>query len=270
MGLGRFVRNVRVNPDIDMDSFPFTIPAIAYLADSGGINLAPGVTFLVGENGAGKSTLIEALAGAAGFNPEGGSKNFQFSTRASQSSLGADLILTWERKPRTGFFLRAESFYNVATEIERLNDDPHSGPLLPAYGGTSPHARSHGESFLDLVTHRFGPHGLYVLDEPEAALSVRGCMALLARLTDLADHDCQIVVATHSPILLALPGATILQITDTGTIEHTTYDQALPVHTTRDFLNAPQQFLHHLLTTDQTSDETPKSSVDMRRVFGRR
>lgn len=243
-----FVQRVRLAPGADLGSYPFTLPVVAHLARSGGLPLAPGVTFLVGENGSGKSTLVEALAVAAGFNPEGGSRNFNFATRASESALGAHLVLTWgPAKPRTGFFLRAESYYNVASEIERLDRDPGSPPLLPAYGGVSPHERSHGESFLDLVTHRFGPNGLYLLDEPEAALSVRGCMAVLARLAELARQGSQIVVATHSPILLALPGATIHEIDDSGEITQVDYDDALPVRLTRDFLAAPQRYLRHLL-----------------------
>jgi len=161
---------------------------VSQLARSAGITLAPGVTFLVGENGTGKSTLVEAVAAAAGFNPEGGSRNFRFATRASESSLGERLRLTWGvHKPRTEFFLRAESFYNVASEIERLDRDSggFGRPLLDSYGGVSPHERSHGESFLDLAVNRFGPEGLYLLDEPEAALSVRGCLALLSRMHEL-------------------------------------------------------------------------------------
>ncbi|NNH74796.1 AAA family ATPase [Nocardia uniformis] len=212
--------------------------------------LPPGVTFLVGENGSGKSTLLEAIAVAAGFNPEGGSRNFRFATRASESSLGDHLVLHRSTsKPRSGFFLRAESYYNVASEIERL-DRAGGPPLLPAYGGVSPHERSHGESFVDLLTHRFGPRGLYLLDEPEAALSVRGCMAVLARLAELTDQGCQIIVATHSPILLALPGAAILEIADDGSIGAVNYDQALPVRLTRDFLAAPDKFLRYLLSDD--------------------
>jgi predicted ATPase len=249
---GGFIQRFRLAPDATTGRYPFALPAVAWLARTGAVPLAPGVTFLVGENGTGKSTLIEAIAVAAGFNPEGGSQNFRFATRASESSLGHYLILTWGvRKPRTGFFLRAESYYNVASEIERLDQDPGSPPLLPAYGGVSPHERSHGESFLDLVTHRFRPHGLYLLDEPEAALSVRGCMAVLARFAELVEQGCQIVVATHSPILLALPGATIYQIGETGEIERMDYDQALPVRLTREFLSAPEKFLRYLLTEDQ-------------------
>ncbi|WP_115944591.1 AAA family ATPase [Amycolatopsis thermalba] len=243
-----FVQRVRLAPDADGGRYPFTLPAVAHLSRSGGLPLAPGVTFLVGGNGSGKSTLVEALAVAAGFNPEGGSRNFRFATRASESTLGDHLVLTWGAvKPRTGFFLRAESYYNVASEIERLDRDPGSPPLLPAYGGVSPHERSHGESFLDLVTHRFGPHGLYLLDEPEAALSVRGCLAVLARLAELAEQGSQIVAATHSPILLALPGATIYEIGDSGEIEQVDYEDALPVRLTRDFLAAPQRYLRYLL-----------------------
>jgi predicted ATPase len=248
---GGFVQRVRLAPDAAVDRYPFTLPAVAWLAQSGGLALAPGVTFLVGENGTGKSTLIEAVAVAAGFNPEGGSQNFRFATRATESSLGDHLILTWgTAKPRNGFFLRAESYYNVASEIERLDREP--GPsLLPAYGGISPHERSHGQSFVDLLTYRFGPRGLYLLDEPEAALSVRGCMAVLARLAELVEQGSQIVVATHSPVLLALPGATIYEISETGEIERVEYDDALPVRLTRDFLAGPEKFLRYLLSDDE-------------------
>jgi predicted ATPase len=242
-----FIRHVRLPADADTGRYPFTLPVVAWLARSSGVKLAPGVTFLVGENGTGKSTLVEALAVAAGFNPEGGSQNFRFATRATESSLGDHLVLTWTagRRPRTGYFLRAESYYNVATEIERLHQI--DGNMLRYYGGVSPHERSHGESFLDLVVHRFGPDGLYLLDEPEAALSVRGCLALLARMVELAAHGCQFIVATHSPILLALPHATILQIDQDGALQRVDYDEAIPVQLTRDFLAAPDRFLHHLL-----------------------
>ena len=243
-----FVQRVRIAPGTATDRYPFTLPAVSWLARSDGLALPPGVTFLVGENGSGKSTLVEALAVAVGFNPEGGSRNFRFATRATESSLSDHLIVSWGiSKPRSGFFLRAESYYNVASEIERLDREPGSPPLLPAYGGVSPHERSHGESFVDLVTHRFRPNGLYLLDEPEAALSVRGCLAVLSRLAELAEQGCQFVVATHSPILLALPGATIYEIAETGDIERVAYDEALPVRLTRDFLAAPDKFLRYLL-----------------------
>jgi len=240
-GPARFLHRVRVDLRGLPRGYPFDLPAVAWLMRSGGLTVAPGVTFLVGENGSGKSTLVEAIAVAAGFNPEGGSRNFRFATRSSESSLGAYVVLTWgTTKPWNGFFLRAESYFNVASEIERVG-------VVGAYGGVSPHERSHGESFLDLVTHRFDASGLYLLDEPEAALSVRGCMALLARLAELAAQNCQVLVATHSPILLALPGATILEIDDDGTIRRLAYDQALPVRLTRAFLAEPSRYLSHLL-----------------------
>jgi predicted ATPase len=242
-GGARFVEQVRLAPSAGT-GYPFTLPAVMELARAGGLTLPAGATFLVGENGSGKSTLVEAVAVAAGFNPEGGSQNFRFATRASESALGDHLVLRWGiRKPRTGFFLRAESYYNVATEIERLDEIE---PLLHHYGGRSPHRRSHGESFLDLVTHRFGPDGLYLLDEPEAALSVTGCLALLARLAELVGRGSQLLVATHSPILVALPGATVLEIDDSGRIERVDHGECLPVRLTRGFLADPERYLRIL------------------------
>ncbi|MFC0555572.1 AAA family ATPase [Planotetraspora thailandica] len=245
-----FIRDIRVDTRQIHQGYPFSLPVVAWLASTRGLAFSPGVTFLVGENGSGKSTLVEAVAVACGFNAEGGSQSFQFATRATESSLADHLVVGWGlRKPRTGYFLRAESYYNVATEIERL-DKASGKPLLPSYGGISPHERSHGESFLDLVTHRFGPQGLYILDEPEAALSVRGCMAVLARVADLTAQGSQFVIATHSPILLSLPGARILQIGEDGAIRKTAYDDCLPVTLTRDFLAAPERFLRHLFAED--------------------
>ena len=242
MAGGGFVEQVRIGPDADVEAYPFTLPVVRHLAHAGGLRLNPGVTFLVGDNGAGKSTLVEAVAVAAGFNPEGGSRSFRFATRASESSLGDHLILRrGVRKPRNGFFLRAESFYNVATEVERL------GLPLQAYGGRSLHERSHGESFLDLVMHRFGPRGFYVLDEPEAALSVRGCMALVARIVELVGQGCQFVIATHSPVLLSVPGAWIVQIDGDGTATRVSFDEAEPVALTRRFLADPDRYLGYLL-----------------------
>lgn len=244
-----FIEEIRLDAGADSGRYPFTVPAVRHLVRCDGLRLDPGVTFFVGDNGTGKSTLVEAIAVAAGFNAEGGSQSFRFATRATESSLGDHLVLAWGApKPRTGFFLRAESFYNVATEIEQLERE---GPgLLAAYGGRSPHERSHGESFLDLVVHRFGPNGLYLLDEPEAALSVPGCLALVARIADLVTQGSQFVVATHSPILMAVPGARILQIGADGAIEQVDYDEAEPVVLTRGFLADPDRFLHHLFSDE--------------------
>ncbi|GAA5086359.1 AAA family ATPase [Nocardia iowensis] len=240
----RFIREMGLAPNaVDREEYPFCLPAVRYLAEAGGLPLAPGVTFLIGENGSGKSTLLEALAVAVGMNPEGGSQNYRFTTRSTESVLGEHLVVKWgTRKPRSRFFLRAESYYNVATETERLGPDQ-----LAVFGGVSPHARSHGESFVDLIRRRFYPNGLYLLDEPEAALSPRGCMAVLALLSELAAQKCQVIVATHSPILLALPGATIYEIAEHGEIAEVGYDAALPVRMTRDFLAEPDRYLRHLL-----------------------
>jgi predicted ATPase len=152
----------------DPNAYPFNLPV---LKDFEKLELHPKVTYLVGENGSGKSTILEAIAVAAGFNPEGGTVNFNFSTRGSHSTLHKALrLVRAPRRPRTGYFLRAESFFNVASEIEALDREPAPAPpLIDSYGGESLHEKSHGESFMALLKHRFGDEGLYILDEPEAA-----------------------------------------------------------------------------------------------------
>jgi predicted ATPase len=245
---GRFVRRLVLDaPTENEDRYPFTLPLVRAIQAAGGFDLSPGVTAIVGENGSGKSTLVEALAVALGLNPEGGSRSFRFSTRATESELG-----TYARavrapgRERRSFFLRAESFYNVATQIEEI--DAGSSELLAAYGGRSLHTRSHGESFIDLLQHRFGPYGLYLLDEPEAALSVQGCMAALALIDQYTKTGSQFIIATHSPILLALPGATIVQIEDDGSFHVVDCDSCRTVAAMRGFLNAPHRALRHLLS----------------------
>lgn len=228
---------------VDLERFPFSLAAVRALD---GLALAPGVTFFVGENGSGKSTLVEAIAVAAGMNAEGGGRNFAFANRPSESALADHLrLVRGARRPRTDFFLRAESFFNVATAVDEL-DELERGRQLASYGGRSLHEQSHGESFLALVNERFTAGGFYVLDEPEAALSVRGQLALLARMADLTTAGAQFVVATHSPILTALPGALILSVDDEG-LTPTAYTDTEPYRLTRSFLEAPQRFLRHLL-----------------------
>ena len=244
---GGFLRWVELDEATPAVGYPFDLAVVAAVRAAGRWNLDPAVTFLVGDNGSGKSTLVEAVAVAAGFNPEGGSANFRFTTRGTESPLGEHLkIVRGVRKPRTGFFLRAESFYNVATEIENL-EQVRPGLIASSYGGRSPHERSHGESFLALAVHRFGPDGLYLLDEPESALSVQGCLALLRRMVDLVAAGSQFLVATHSPILLAYPGATIWQVDAQAGLRQVAYDYTDPVQLHRGFLADPARYLHHLL-----------------------
>ncbi len=228
------------------DEYPFNIPAVRNLTE---LKFDPGVTIFVGENGSGKSTLIEAIAMAAGFNAEGGSQNFNFASRRSESTLvDAIRLVRGSRRPRTGFFLRAESFFNVATEIERLDEGASgSGSLGLVYGGKSLHERSHGESFLALALNRFFPNGLYLLDEPEAALSAQNCLTLLLQMRNLVARGCQFILSTHSPVIMAYPGATIYSLTDSGP-QRTAFDDVDHVRLTRDFLAQPEAYFRQLLS----------------------
>jgi predicted ATPase len=238
-----FVRSVVLKRDSveDFDSYPFAIPAIRELHE---LQLHPQITLLAGENGSGKSTLIEAIAVAAGFNPEGGSRHMNVSTRESHSSLHDHLrLVRGTRTPTTGYFLRAESFFNVATYIEDIPE------AVDSHGGHSLHEQSHGESFISLVNSRFGSNGLYMLDEPEAALSVRGNLALMRRMHDLVNDGSQFIVATHSPILLGFPGARIFVLSEDG-LHETSYEGTEPYQLTRSFLEDPQRFLQHLFADD--------------------
>jgi predicted ATPase len=221
----------------DRSIYPYSIPSIGALDRLG---LDQPVTFLVGENGSGKSTLLEALAVASGMNPEGGSRNLSFSTRDTHSDLHEHLRLTWRGRPKRAFFLRAESFYNVASEYEEL--------AIP--GMDDLHDRSHGESFLEAVLRLFRPAGLYLLDEPESALSLRGQLALLRTVHERLRDSCQFVISTHSPILLAFPDATILQMSEDGPIqiEYQDTDQYL---LTRAFLDDPETFFRHLFSDEE-------------------
>ncbi|MBR5430356.1 MAG: AAA family ATPase [Firmicutes bacterium] len=223
------------------------VAAIRWLERLEGLTLSRPVTFLVGENGMGKSTLLEAIAVAWGFNPEGGTVNFNFSTRDSHSRLWERLrLIRGVRRPRDGFFLRAESFYNVATQVDELSYEQY-------YGG-SLHERSHGESFLALVQNRFSGRGLYLLDEPEAALSPRGQLALLCCIHDLVGLDSQFIIATHSPLLMAFPGAELLQLDEEG-ISRVELRETSHYQLTRRFLEAPEKMLAQLLAANEQDDD---------------
>lgn len=227
-------------------AYPFSLPAIRELKR---IEFDPKVTFIIGENGTGKSTLLEAIAVAWGFNPEGGSKNFNFATRASHSELNEYIRLAKTfRRPRDGFFLRAESFFNVATNIEQMDAEPGLGPpIIDSFGGRSLHEQSHGESFLTLLTERFRKEGLYILDEPEAALSPTRQMAALRRIHDLVKEGSQFIIATHSPILMAYPDARILLI-DQGEIRTVTYTETEHFAVAKSFLNNHQKMIAELFS----------------------
>jgi predicted ATPase len=210
------------------------------------VGLDPTVTFFVGENGSGKSTLLEALAGALKLNVEGGGRayQFRFTTRRSRSRLRRRVELEWAGlPPRNAFFLRAESIFNLGTAMESTGS---VGEMQKVYDRPL-HEQSHGESFLDIAVNRLAPNGLYLLDEPEAALSLRGQLALMQRMHELLEHDCQFVVATHSPILLGFPAARILLLDDADGIREIDYDEAPQVELTRAFLADPDRFLEELL-----------------------
>lgn len=230
------------------DRYPFSLAAVRSLER---LEFHPAVTFLVGENGSGKSTLLEAVAVACGFNAEGGSQNFRFGTRESHSELHRYLrVSRGHPRPRDGYFFRAESFFNVATEIERLDSEPGPAPPIgPAYGDRPLHEQSHGESFLALVLNRFRGHGLYLLDEPEAALSPKRQLAVLTRIHDLVREGSQFVIATHSPILMAYPESVIYQFSPAG-IERVAFEETEHYRITRNFLSNPNRTLGILFGDD--------------------
>ncbi len=227
----------------DGDAYPFNLPAVRWTET---LTFHPKVTFFVGENGAGKSTLIEALAVAWGFNAEGGSKNFNFANRASHSPLHRFVRpVRGVKRPKDGYFLRAESYFNVATEIERLDEDG-GPPLIAAYGGRSLHEQSHGESFFALLEHRFRGQGLYILDEPEAALSPNRQLSFLVRMHELIAEGSQFIIATHSPIILGYPDALIYSVSAHG-LETVTYEDTEHYQVTRAFLTRREAMLETLL-----------------------
>lgn len=235
-----YLRRIRSDPERMGDShFPFNIPAFERGIE---LELPTPVTFFVGENGSGKSTLLEALAEICGFNPEGGSRDHHREAREDRSSLAQALKLSWLPKMSDGFFMRAESFYNFASYLDGVSD-------FTAYGGRSLHHQSHGESFLALFQNRF-EQGLYILDEPEAALSPQRQLAFLRVIHQLATpRHAQFLIATHSPILLAYPGAILYQFAQDG-IREVAYRDTDHYLVTKAFLNDPERMLQHLFAED--------------------
>ena len=235
-----FLRRILSIPErLGRAGYPSTIPAFR---DGIDISLPTAVTFFLGENGSGKSTLLEAVAEICGFPLEGGNRDHIRESFAERSGFAEAIRLSWFPKVTEGFFMRAESFYDFASYIEQVSD-------LRAYGGRSLHEQSHGESFLALFNNRF-EHGLYVLDEPEAALSPQRQLSFLKIIHDLENSGrAQFVIATHSPILLAYPGATIYELSDAG-IQSVAYEDTDHYLITRDFLNAPERYLRRLFSDD--------------------
>lgn len=239
-----YIKEIRLKKEIYKEES--YIKNLSVISNLDSLPLSSNVTFFVGENGSGKSTLLEAIAVNSGFNAEGGTKNFNFSSMETHSDLYKYItVVKSVKRPKDGFFLRAESFYNVATEIERLDLEGGGPPIIDSYGGTSLHKMSHGESFITLMTNRFGGNGVYILDEPEAALSPLKQMSMLTVINELVKKNSQFIIATHSPILMAYPDADIFVIEDNG-IMKTTYKKTDNYMITRKFLENPEKMMHYL------------------------
>ena len=244
---GKYVEQVCLRGTLSGDSYLRHVPAVQWLEMGNQLHFSGDITIFAGENGSGKSTVLEAIAVACGFNPEGGTKNFRFSTRQTHSPLCDLLSVSKTRHERDGFFLRAEGFYNLATNIEDLDALPAvAPPISQSYGGKSLHAQSHGESFLAVVQNRFGDNGLYILDEPEAALSPMRLLTLLCEIDSLRKRNSQFIIATHSPILMAIPGAELLWFSERG-ITPMDYRDTEHYRVTKMFLDNPQRMLRLML-----------------------
>ena len=243
-----YINKVEIKKEIPQSNYLSGLSVVKNIQNKGGLTFNKPVTFLVGENGIGKSTLIEAIAVNYGFNPEGGTRNFNFNTRDSHSDLHEYIkLVKGYRKPNGGFFLRAESFYNVSTNIDQMDEEPSlDPPVITNYGGVSLHKQSHGEGFLSVVENGFKGNGLYILDEPEAALSPNGIMRLIVNINDLVKNNAQFIISTHSPMLMAYPNSEIYEITKDG-INLVDYKQTNHYIITKQFLENPQKMLNYLL-----------------------
>ena len=240
--MNQYIRTVELKDVPNFSNYPFSLDAVKSLNK---FHLHPSVTFVVGENGSGKSTLLEAIAIAYGFNPEGGSKNFTFATEDSHSILSRHLKLTkGVVLPKDGYFLRAESFYNVASNIDALDREGGGRPIIESYGGKSLHKQSHGESFMSLLLHRLNGQGVYILDEPEAALSPMRQLAMLRRMYELIDNKAQFIIATHSPILMAYPDAAIYSVD--GGLHQVSYEETDHYQIMKQFIESKESILKHL------------------------
>ena len=246
--MSRYLSSVRLRCPLPKDEYFADIPAVRYLKRHEYLPFRKPITFFVGENGTGKSTLLEAIAVAYGFCPEGGSKNFRFSTRDTHSELHRYLTLSRSDYPKDGFFLRTESLYNAASYIDKIDSEPSfDAPVGGAYGGVSLHNRSHGESILSIVQNRFFGNGLYILDEPETGLSPTRILTLLYEIVSLCRKNSQFLIATHSPLLLSAPDSEVLLFSENG-IRACCYRETEHFRVCRDFFADPERVLHYLLT----------------------
>lgn len=245
-GFGEYIRYIELdrNKVPSFSEYPFNLPAIKNLDT---LSFHPKVTFIVGENGSGKSTILESIAVKFGFNAEGGTRNFNFSSRATHSDLNQYIkVVKGTKRPQDGFFFRAESFYNFATNIDELDSEMSFGPpLINSYGGRSLHEQSHGESFFAVFLNKFSGKSIYILDEPEAALSPSRQMSMLTRMHELVGEGSQFIIATHSPIIMAYPNARIYQINEG--FEQVNYEDTEHYQVMHSFLNNTHKMLDILL-----------------------
>lgn len=244
-GLNNYIRSVELQRDKipSFAGYPFNLPVVRELS---GLEFHSKVTYFVGENGAGKSTILEAIATSYGFNPEGGTKNFNFSSMSTHSELHDYIrLVKGIRRPKDGFFLRAESFYNVATNIDELDREGIEAKIIDSYGGKSLHRQSHGEAFLSLFLNKFRGEGIYILDEPEVALSPLRQMTMISRLHELVCQGSQFIIATHSPIVMAYPEAVIYEIRED--IRKVRCEETEHYKVMRDFLNNKGKMLDILM-----------------------
>lgn len=238
--MNQLIRTVDIKWDriADRTVYPWSLPVFRNFEP---IELDPRVTIFVGENGSGKSTLIEGIAEAIGINSEGGSRNHNFATTQHRSPIAEWLrVVRGARRPQTDFFLRAESFYNVSTAYEEM-------PINCPEPFRDIHLASHGEAFIRIVTERFGPNGLYLLDEPESALSPQNLLTLMLRVHELIAQGSQFILATHSPLLMAYPHARVYQLDPAGGIVRADYRETPHFQITKRFINDPESFLRKLL-----------------------
>lgn len=238
----------------DFSTYPFSLNIIANLKE---ITFPTQVTFFIGENGAGKSTILESIAAKVGFGKEGGSKNINFNTAddvfySDVKKLSDCLTLFWRKKPRDGYFFRAESFFNLANHIDEIaKQSNQSYDTYASYGGKSLHKQSHGESFLSFFKSRIGGGGFYIFDEPEAALSPQRQLTLLSIINDVCKNkESQFIIATHSPILLAYPSSKIYSC-DEDEIKEIKYEETKHYEISKNFLNNPKQYFKHLFNRDE-------------------